>query len=399
MDITSSLVTNSDLQSQIKELCTIKLPGPLNPEHLPTELKKEQESLERQMLYHLCQAAQLYQTKGQQLNDSFLRWYETTYYHHPSELIGDPDWQNYYPAIVLEDRPYRTFSEAVAAPEANQRYLTTQLIHGTMGKKQQDRLLHQAKKLVCTLDPRDKDFFSEATLSECLESEGLGTNKDINKTLGRKHYTPVTKSDKRNALAMVWEKRNEALMQRWEFGRENWDGFELEAVKAFTNLALREFAESGPGYCCSEFDCAVWSILAQASKKDEEDQYWLDPREEDTWTGLRDLAMAASTVDMEQMHYDFQSGAYTAQQWVKATALPALYGASADWWTELPDLPSEPEKPEGRLEALLIKSNRTPREEVELYKALCLDTGAGSAVAALVREKYGAAIKRVFSHA
>ncbi len=290
------------------------------------------------MLYHLGQALQLYQTKGQKLNDSVLSWYETAYYHHPSDLIGEPEWQNFYPAIILVDKPCRTFTEAVAAPEEDQRYLTTQLLRGTMTKKQQERLLQQAQKLVCTLDPRDKDFFSEETLKECLERERLATNKEINQFLNRKDYTPVTKADKRDALAQKWEARNEELKVRWQFEKGEWDGFELKAVESFTYEVLCAVAEAVLGYCREEFEMAIWNVLRIAKENGELDDYFLDPREEDTWLGLAELATALSQADTDSMHYDYQSGKYTAQQWVKAVGLPTLYGGQADWWIELPDL-------------------------------------------------------------
>ena len=399
MDIASSLVTASDIQRQTKELCRINPPGHYNPEHLPAELKKEQESLERQMLYHLGQAMQLYQTKGNQLNDSVLRWYETAYYHHPSDLIGDAEWQNFYPAIILVDRPYRTFAEAVATSEEDQRYLTTQLLRGTMTKKQQERLLHQAQKLVCTLDPRDKDFFSEETLKECLERERLATNKDINRLLNRKDYTPVTKADKRDALAQKWEGRNEELKVRWRFEKGEWDGFELEAVESFTYEVLCAVAELPLGYCRQEFEVAIWEVLRTAEEGEGLDDYYLDPREEDTWLGLADFAAALGHVDTDAMHYDYQSGKYTAQQWVKAVGLPSLYGGQADWWTELPDLQAEESHGGYRFETLLAKSNRSPREEVKLFKGLFADRLRSSAISSLVRGKYGQRIKEVLSHA
>lgn len=399
MDIASSLVTASDIQQQTKELCRINPPGPYNPDHLPAELKKEQESLERQMLYHLGQAMQLHQNKGQRLSESVLRWHETAYYHHPSDLIGDAEWQNFYPAIILADRPYRTFAEAVAAPEEDQRYLTTQLLRGTMTKKQEKRLLHQAQKLVCTLDPRDKDFFSEETLKVCLERERLATNKDINQLLNRKDYTPVTKTDKRDALAQKWEVRNEELQLRWRLERGEWEGFEREAVESFTYEVLRAISEAALGYCKPEFDFAIWNVLHIADKHGGLNDYYLDPREEDTWLGLEEFAAALSRADTDAMHSDYQSGKYTAQQWVKTVGMPSLYGGQADWWAELPDLKTEENQGSFGFETLLTKSNRSPREEVKLFKCLFTDRLRGLEISKLVKGKYGQRIKEVLSHA
>jgi hypothetical protein len=398
MDFASTLVTTSDIQRQTKELCSINLLGPYNQEHLPAELKKEQESYERQMLYLLGQAAHLHQTKGQQLNESILRWQAATYFHHPSDLVGDPEWENYYPAIVLADKPFQSFTEAVAAEEPDQRFLTTQLLSGNLPKKRRERLLHRAQSLVCSLDPRDTDFFNEATLSECLQQENLATNKEINSTLGRKSYTPVTKADRREALARQWEERNARLTLRWKFDSGQWDAFELEAVQAFTYEVMHAITTAAPGYVGPEFLVACWDVLREAEERDFIDNYYLDPREEYTWKGLADFAKALHESDTDAMHYDYQEGKYTAQQWMRNIGLSTIYGDQADWWEELTDLVAE-NNSIGRSEYLLATTNRSPREEVELYRVLCTDRLRDSNISSLVKGKYSQQIKEVLNNA
>jgi len=302
MEIETSIVTASDIRSKTEELCRIDLPGAYQPEHLPAELKREQESYQSQMLYHLSAAAQLYQNKGLALNESIHRWYETAYYYEPKDLLQDPNWENFYPALVIEDKPYRDLGEAKEAPEAEQRYLATQLLSGTLTKKKQDRLLTVAQRLVCTLDPRDKNFFSEATLTECLEREGLATNKEINKVLDQKHYAPVTKADKREALARCWERRNNKLKLEWQLENENWDAWEYEVFRDFTYYAMFEIPTLAAGYVENEFRVAIWAVLKEASERDEPEDHFLDPREDATWIGLRRFTFALREVDIDKMH-------------------------------------------------------------------------------------------------
>ena len=399
MEIETSIVTASDIRIKTEELCSINLPGPYQLEHLPAELKREQESYQNQMLYHLSAAAQLYQNKGLPLNESLLRWYETAYYYEPKDLLQDPNWENFYPALVIEDRPYRDLAEAVEAPKTEQRYLATQLLSGTLTKKQQDRLLAVAQRHVCTLDPRDKNFFSETTLAECLEREGLSTNKGINKLFERKHYAPVTKSDKREALALCWERRNQKLKLEWQFEAGAWDEWEYEAVRDFTYCALSEIPYLTNPAIGKELTAAIWAVLKEASERDELESHFLDPREEETWIGLRSFALALSQADTEQMYSDLHNDAYTAQRWMKELGLPHLYGGIDEWWAELPDMKRREYEEEGNYILLVGKSNMTPREEVALYRGLFREEMERSPVRSLVLRKYWQPIKEALGNA
>jgi len=399
MEIQTSVVTASDIQLQTQELCRIKLPGPFEPDHLPKELKREHEAYESQMLYHLGQAMQLYQTRGSKLDEGLLRWYETAYYNKPTDVIGDPEWENFYPALVIEDKPWRDFSEVAEATEAAQRYLTTQLLAGTLTKKKRDRLLQVAQRHVCTLDPRDKDFFSEEALAECLQHEQLDTAKAINRVLNRKHYTPVTKADKREALAVVREERAEKLRLGWLFESGNWDSFENEALRAFTYITYTRLCRQQPGYCETEFGVAMWDILREAHDRDEEEDYYLDPRDQDTWIGIQDFGRALQEIDRDTMHYDYQNRKYTAQRWMKQVGLPCLYGAKADWWEEQPELEAEPEATKQEYMLLLGSKNRTPREEVAVFKGIFYEGLKDSDIYRAAVRKYGTAVEEVLKNA
>jgi hypothetical protein len=373
MDIATSLVTASDIQKTAKEMCVVTLSGQFNPEHLPKELQSEHDNIEKQLSYHLGQIAHLYQTRMPQHNDKVRSWFESMYYHHPNELIGNPGWENFYPAIVLEDRPYSTFAEAVPATEANQRYLATQLLRGNLTKKEQEQLLRKAQNLVCALDPHNKDFFCEMTLNECLEQEGLGTNKTINNFLNRKEYIPVTKADKRYALAQLWEDRDAEKRLSWQFAQGAWDEFESEALVAFTYNVMKAVTESTCGYHSSDFEIAIWDILREADERGVIKEYYLDPRDEDTWLGLANFGNSLRQADNDAMHNDYQQGKYTAQVWMRGVGLPTLYNGKADWWAEMPNVIKETNGNNDPWELLAIKANKSPREQVKVFKSMFHD--------------------------
>jgi hypothetical protein len=260
-------------------------------------------------------------------------------------------------------------------------------------------LLSVAQRLVCTLDPRDKNFFSEATLTECLEREGLATNKEINKVLDQKHYAPVTKADKREALALCWERRNHKLKLEWQFETGAWDAWEYEAVRDFTYYALSEIPRLVTCGVAEEFKAAIWAVLREASERDELEYHFLDPREEDTWIGLRRFALALSEADVEKMYSESQDGIYSAQRWMKEVGLPNLYGGKDDWWAELPDMGRHQYEEEGSHILLVGKSNLTPREEVVLYRGFFLESMEDSPVRTLVVRKYWDPIKEALGNA
>lgn len=406
MDLTNSLSlsTNSDLTKQITELCrTSTLPGDYNPQHLPTELKHEWDSYEKQLQYHLGQALAIYQQKGTEIQVKLGQWWDTAYYYEPSELIGDEKWENLYPGVVVSTKPCRDFINSEANSEADQRYLTTQLITGALSKKGLDTLLKHSQRLVCALDPRDDNFFIEETLQECLERERLTTAKAINEVLGRKPYTQLKKADRRNALAQVWTARKEETLKKNQFLTENWEREDavfstLSAVRAFTLLTFWEVARSAQGYAKTEFETALWEVLREATEQGDEENYYLDPRDEDTWVGLRDLAAALRAADTNQFHNDYQDDRHTGQQWVRETALPTLYGANDDWWTGHPDVQNDPDAATQE-EVLLTKTRRSALEETTLFRLQFAGSVKQSGLLQLAEEKYGTKLAEVLKGA
>ena len=406
MELTNTLqlASTADLTQQIKELCkTTHLPGPYDPKHLPKDLRDEQDAYERQMQYYLGLAFSLYQKKSAELQLKTEEWAETAYFYEPSELLRDNKWENFFPGVIISNKPYRDFADAEANTIAEQRYLTTQLLTDAITKKGLASILTTAQGLVCALDPREETFFSEETLAECLEKENLTTPKAINAVLERKPYAPVRKEDRRIALAKVWtEKRNQQLLRN-QYLYADWEQDHivfsvLDGVKAFTHLVYMEIIASATGYAKKEFESGLWEILREATAEEDEENYFLDPREEDTWIGLRDFAEALKSADLEKFHYDHQSNIHTGQEWIRSTGLPALYGNSADWWIDHPTLDNDPNCIEQE-ELLLGKSRRSPYEGMVLFKLQFASGVSPSELRGLTSEKYGQKVKEVLGRA
>lgn len=405
MELTNTLqlASTADLTQQITELCkTTHLPGPFDPKHLPKDLRDEQDAYERQMQYHLGQALSLYQKKSAELQIKMDGWWETAYYHEPSDLLADNKWENFFPGVIMSSKPYRNFADAEENSIAEQRFLTTQLLTGAITKKGLASILTTAQGLVCALDPREETFFSEETLAECLESEKLGTQKAINATLDRKPYTPIRKDDRRVALAKVWtEKRNRQLLRNqylyadWE--QDHIEFSILDAVKAFTQLAFREITASATGCAKFEFEAGLWEILREATAEGNEECYYLDPREEDTWDGLHNFAVVVKNADLDKFHYDYQSDIHTGQEWIRSVGLPTLYGNKADWWVDHPTLNNDPYCDEQE-ELLIGKSRRSPYEDMVLFR-LEFASSMYPELRALTSEKYGQKVREVLGRA
>lgn len=406
MELTSTLQHSSpaDLTQQITELCRkTHLPGPYDPKHLPKDLRDEQEAYEKQMQYFLGQALNLYQKKSAELQIKMEDWRETAYYHEPSDLLADNKWENFFPGVITSNKPYRDFTDAEENSIAEQRYLTTQLLTGAITKKGHTSILTTAQGLVCALDPREETFFSEETLTECLKNEKLDTPKAINAVLERKTYAPIRKDDRRIALAKVWtEKRNRQLLRN-QYLYADWEQDHimfsvLDAVKAFTYVVYMEVLDSVMVCAQDQIEAGLWEILRKATAEGDEEAYYLDPRDEDTWAGLHDVAQALKSADFDKFYYDKQKGINTGQEWVRSTGLPALYGEKADMWTEHPIIKIDSNRVKQE-EWLACKSNRSPCEEMIFFKFQFLSSVISSELWQLTREKYGKKVREMLGRA
>lgn len=319
-----------------------------DPDKMPKSLREEIKSLNDYTEYLLRQLHANALAK-QQWADKFKKWRDRSTKYGPEDLIGDQNWERYYAAVVLSDEPLLGASPLATADERDpleQRILATELLTGTATKAKERALKERAATLLCSRNPRDSEFFNERTLEECLKKEKLTTNTAINRALGRGLSTYVKASNKREALWAAWQERDEVLVKEYRLQTGDWEDSETEMLQAFTCFAWTEITRDQLGGWCPNLGIAVqtqvglWSVAKQIYDEYDIDDYLLDPRDEDTWVGIRDFARAlkAKSDEYEQWHSDFQEGVYTAQRWMKEEGLKALYGNSADWWADEPDL-------------------------------------------------------------
>ena len=183
--------------------------------------------------------------------------------------------------------------------------------------------------------------------------------------------------------------------QCFEGGHHNVMAIDL---KVFTQLVYMEVVDSATGYARQQFEAGLWEILKEATAEGDEECYYLDPRDEDTWLGLRDIAQALKSADLDKFHYDHQSNVHSGQDWIRSTALPALYGDSEDWWVDHPTLNNDSNCIEQE-ELLLGKSRRTPYEDMILFKLQFASRVHASELRQLTREKYGQKVREVLGRA
>jgi len=143
-----------------------------------------------------------------------------------------------------------------------------------------------------------------------------------------------------------------------------------------------------------QIEAGLWEILRKATAEGDEEAYYLDPRDEDTWTGLHDVAQALKSADFDKFYYDKQQGINTGQEWVRSTGLPALYGEKADMWIEHPIIKIDSNRVKQE-ELLVCESNRSPYEEMILFKFQFSSSVISSELWQLTRERYGQKLREV----
>jgi hypothetical protein len=373
---------------------------PYEPSHLPTHLKRRRDGIRNQLQYHLRAVAELMAQHGESLQRDVEEWAEVAYYHSPAELIVDDDWINYFPGIVMSDKPYTALAEAIPNTEAEQRLLTTQLLTGGITKKKKESILAKSQKLLCSLDCRDEVFFPESILYECLEREGLDTDAKINSRLGRKPYTPIRKAERRGVLADIWEERIARTKLKHNFQSEDWESFGLEDIglKTFTWFALESLLNTISGYGRKDLELGLFSLLREAQIDGELSEYYLDPRDEDTWVGLVEFLEALKKADTDAFHYSYQSGECEGQRWLFCVGLPALYGQTAEWWSEFSAVVKGSCDQEDEL-LLLGKAQRSGYEEVVLFKHFFTNSISDGGVRGFCAEKYREKMREVVENA
>jgi hypothetical protein len=214
-----------------------------------------------------------------------------------------------------------------------------------LSKDKKTRLKERAAQLLCSLCPLNEDFFPEKTLNECLQREGLTTKKRVNEVLGRPLNNYVKTTDSRKALREVWNERSEELLLKTGFESGEWGDREERLLETFTALAWFSVTDEvwgrewnpHPG-TTKELQRALFDVFAEVkSRGGNEEDYLLDPRDEETWVGLSAFTAALKQQPDEEWWYAWQKGETPAQRWLKEYGLKLLYGGCAEWWVEVPD--------------------------------------------------------------
>ena len=361
MDIQQALAATTDVASSVKDLCTFKFDRAVDLRHLPAHLKREVESYERQMLYFLGQAAQLYNTTGTSIQQELQEWSANSYCYSPADLLETDELYNYYPAVVTDQSRYLSGGEPQVSSEASQAYLSTQLLSGAISKVDKRLLLHRAQKLVCSLDPLDKDFFPEELVDVCLQRERLSEDVRINRILGKKDHATVTKVGRRQALSIMWHERRSEAIRKFRIESGDWEGFETTAHMAFSEIVISEIVRKYDDVG-REFMLAFWSALKWSEEQGVNVRgYYLDPRDEQTWESLTVFCEKMNNGLFEHMYYELYLDKLAAQRWMKEEGLKIFYPDADtemhDLWKNCPDIPPSQSRDPLRYSAIILVGN------------------------------------------
>lgn len=322
-----------------------------NPEHLPSAMQAEgrnlfskRERLEAQLAANAEETLRWIQRAKQ--------WLITASNYGPEDLLHDETWENYYAAVILSDDPLFGDTALLTAKERDpieQRILATGLLMGTIKTSRREQLEERARSLICSTDPRNQEFFTDATLNCCLQEEKLTDKKSINKVLARETKTYVTQEDKRQALWTLWQERNNAKIEQYRFDTEDWGDLETIILDTFTTFVWWEITrnvherEWNPHSASEkEMRLAIMSILREHEDRGlDPDNYHLDPRDSRNWQNIETFVGALRNQNHSEWWDRWQNQETPAQRWMKDYGMTYLYGSSADWWTDTEDQTSE----------------------------------------------------------
>lgn len=362
-----------------------------NLDNLPKTLRDEIDNLNKNTAYYLSQLYGNAEAKRKWV-EKVVAWMTESTTYGPEHFKNDPKWERVWPAIVMNDDPLvgdNPLTTAQERDEFEQRVLITSLLKDTITKEKKRKLEERAASLLCSRNPKDEKFFSEETLQECLEAEGLTTKEAVNKVLDKSPSAYLKASNYREALWARWQERDEKKLQAHRFESGNW-GQEAESVKTtFTLMVMTKATSQVPGrdwnpsgMVMGQLQATIYQWLKAAAEHGETSEYLLDPREEDDWIGIRDFLLTLKAEKHEEWHYDCQDGGEKAQRWMKEQGLPKFYGASNDWWAEMPAVPMKD------IERVLTEGNEMTKGDLR-----------GSTHYELIREKYGERLAEVLTHA
>jgi hypothetical protein len=337
------------------EICRVENPlAPWNltldfdPENLPRALKDELHRLMKAKEHYVSQL-EANAIAQRAWVEKVMVWMRSSTEFGPEHCVDDPTWERYFAAIVLSDDPLlgaNPLSNAREREPFEQRVLATELLMDKITKEKKKKLEERAKSLLCSCNPRDEVFFSEQTLRDCLEQEGLNSKKEVNRILGRDAGTYIKSSDYRQALWQKWQDRDEGAIQRQRFEKGEWGAMEATILDTFTAGVFAQMTASVRGRewnphqsTTEELRRAFFTVVKTVADRGESlSDYYLDPRDEDDWKGISEFVKGLREAETVGWWDDYQMGKTPAQRWMKEVGLPLLYGTEAEWWVETPDV-------------------------------------------------------------
>ena len=320
-------------------------------DYLPKDIQAEEEKAEKYKAYLLSEMHKVQQASAQR-QETIARWREQTMRYTPEDMLGDREWQNYYPAIKHTNDPLIGTNPLSKAPERDtqeQRILATGLLRGTLSKAQVSQLTERAQKLICSMDPMNATFLTGEDLKNALKQEGLTSKEAINRTLNRKATTYCKQEDQREALRTRWETRDRLALQTAGAQTGDWGEDEAEVLWACTIRILDSITKpqhgrewNPQGYASEDLKLGIWGILREAQDRGNIEDYTIDPREETHIDALRECLEDLSNQPLDEWHYAVQDGEHPGQAWLRETGMVLLYGGNTEeWWEAMPDIHPE----------------------------------------------------------
>lgn len=320
-------------------------------DYLPKDIQAEEEKAEKYKAYLLSEMHKVQQASAQR-QETIARWREQTMRYTPEDMLGDREWQNYYPAIKHTNDPLIGTNPLSKAPERDpqeQRILATGMLRGTLSKAQVSQLTERAQKLICSMDPMNATFLTGDDLKNALKQEGLTSKEAINRTLNRKATTYCKQEDQREALRTRWETRDRLALQTAGAQTGDWGEDEAEVLWACTIRILDSITKpqhgrewNPQGYASEDLKLGIWGILREAQDRGNIDDYTIDPRDETHMDALRECLEDLSNQPLDEWHYAVQDGEHPGQAWVRETGMVLLYGGNTEeWWKDMPNASPE----------------------------------------------------------
>jgi hypothetical protein len=321
-------------------------------DYLPKDIQAEEEKAEKHKAYLLGELQKL-QQRTIQRQESIAIWREQNLRYTPEDMLGDREWQNYYPAIKHTNDPLIGNNPLGKAPERDpqeQLILATGLLRGTLSKAQISQLTERAQRLICSMDPMNATFLTGEDLKNALKQEGLTSKEAINRTLNRKATTYCKQEDQREALRTRWETRDRLALQTAGAQTGDWGEDETEVLWACTIRILDSITKpmhgrewwTPQGYASEDLKLGIWGILREAQDRGNIDDYTIDPREETHMDALRECLEDLSNQPLDEWHYAVQDGEHPGQAWIRETGMVLLYGGNTEeWWKDMPNATPE----------------------------------------------------------